>query len=701
MLVRLLLCVAAMACHAGSSALGQATPWSPQALQRPAAWTERMNDPIVSADPSGLRVTIAPGRTWAIAAAGGVVLPARSAGAVVRVSELHGARWLIRLYGRLRGADKPVTVGLCEGRDDSGEVRIDLDPRMVGEPPAEGVMLQFGVEGEPGGSALLSHLSFLPAARAPKTVAVPGQRPIHAVDLMPNLPRPYKMLDWAAVARKYDRLVFNTEARGEHLPLCWIEPSGTNTGKPSFGLSSYVGDGRAGSNSHEGVTCIGALMGAVTVGIDKRKGPHDFVAMCRDHFNSANGVNLVLNGVSQGTGGSFWYEMWPHIAFYALADRYAADPELERILRTTADRWEGVAQALSPGGKPNFDHTSYDVMARRPVDNGQWREPDAAAGMAWIQYSAYRRLRDPRYLEAADLSMRFLAERLDNPFYEVLLPWGALTAARMNAELGRRYPVDKLIQWSFGVSECRGGWGVIVGNWSGYDCSGLVGSVDNRGGYAFAMNTFAQVGALAPIARYDTRYARAIGKWVLNAANAARLFYPRQLPPGHESSAGWKGDPEGVIAYEGLRYEWEGKRPYATGDPQAMKWGPKTDLGLYGSSYVGLLGGIVGRTSDPAILKLDLLATDYFHAPAHPTYLLYNPRPRATSVSFDLPTGRRDVYDAVSRRFVARYVAGKVRVTLPADRAMVLVSCPAGAKITRSHGKALAGGVVIDYGPQP
>jgi hypothetical protein len=660
-----------------------------------------MNDPMVTAGPSGLRVAIAPGRKWAIAATKGVILPVRSAGAILRVSELHGARWLVRLYGRLRGAEKPVTVGLCEGRSDTGEVRIDLDPRMVGEPPREGVMLQFGVEGEPGGMALLSHLSFLPAAHAPATVAVPGQRSIHAVDLMPNLPRPYRMLDWAGIARKYDRLVFDTDARGEHRPLCWIEPSGTNTGKPSFGLSSYVGDGRAGTDSHEGVTCIGALMGAVTVGIDKRKGPHDFVAMCQDHFNSANGVNLVLNSVSQGTGGSFWYEMWPHMAFYALADRYPGDRELERILRITADRWEGVAQALSPGGRPSFDHTSYDVIARRPVDNGQWREPDAAAGMAWIQYAAYRRLRDPRYLKAADLSMRFLAERRDNPFYEVLLPWGALTAARMNAELGRTYPVDKLIQWSFGISDCRGGWGVIVGNWSGYDCSGLVGSVDNRGGYAFAMNTFAQVGALTPIARYDTRYAGAIGKWALNAANAARLFYPRQLPQGHESSAGWKGDPQGVIAYEGLRYEWEGKRPYATGDPQAMSWGPKTDLGLYGSSYVGLLGGIVGRTSDPAILKLDLLATDFFHAPAHPTHLLYNPRSHAVSVRFDLPPGRRDLYDAVSRKFVARRVSGKARVTLPAGRAMVLVACPAPARITRSQGRTLAGGVVIDFGPQP
>ena len=72
---------------------------------------------------------------------------------------------------------------------------------------------------------------------------------------------------------------------------------------------------------------------------------------------------------------------------------------------------------------------------------------------------------------------------------------------------------------------------MTVGRWGNYDCDGLLGSIDNRGGYAFAMNTYAQAGALVPLVRYDTRYARAIGKWMLNLANSARLFYPGALPP--------------------------------------------------------------------------------------------------------------------------------------------------------------------------
>jgi hypothetical protein len=228
------------------------------------------------------------------------------------------------------------------------------------------------------------------------------------------------------------------------------------------------------------------------------------------------------------------------------------------------------------------------------------------------------------------------------------------------------------------------------------------------------MNTFAQAGALVPLIRYDPRFAHAIGKWMLNLANAARLFYPRELPESHQSSAFWRGDPGGVIAYEGLRREWDGKSPYATGDPLVMKWGPETDLALYGSSYAGFLGGIVRTTNVEGILALDCLATDFFRAPAYPTYLVYNPHRSVREVR--LPLGelqigdcrlqiagsrvsarRYDLYDAVSHRFVARGVSGTVRVRVPGDRAVVLVVTPAKGKLTRDGGKLAVDGVVVDY----
>ncbi|MHB7984919.1 hypothetical protein, partial [Lacticaseibacillus paracasei] len=87
---------------------------------------------------------------------------------------------------------------------------------------------------------------------------------------------------------------------------------------------------------------------------------------------------------------------------------------------------------------------------------------------------------------------------------------------------------DKMLAWSFdGTAICREGWGVLVGNWNGYDISGTVGSTVDRGGYGFLMNTYDMAWPIVPMARYNQAYANAIGKWMLNAANASKFFYPQ------------------------------------------------------------------------------------------------------------------------------------------------------------------------------
>jgi hypothetical protein len=659
-----------------------------------------MNGALVSAGADGLRVEVAPGRDWAIAAVPAVALPAGIASVRVRVAALGGGgRWLSRVHGDVRGAGEASTASLFGDRRDVGWAEMELDPRLLQTGPGTPVQLQLGLEGPPGAYAVFGNLQFAvgPARMAPPVIS--GQCNLAAVDLMPNLPQPYQMRDWRALARAYDRFVFDFGTRGEHLPLVWLDESRVNIDRPCVGLSSYVGDGRRGGARHEGINTMGAVLGATVSGIDKRRQAHDYVAMCEAYYGRRSGLDLVLNDVEAGTGGSFWYEIWPSILFAALADRYPDARGFDAMARTVADRWaEATARLTGPDGVAEFDHTAFDFRTMRPVDNGQWREPDAAAGVAWLTYTAWTRTRDPRHLAAAEACLRFLDQRRDNPYYEVLLPWGALTAARLNAELGRSYNVPKLLEWCFGISACRGGWGVVVNRWGGYDCHGLVGSVDNRGGYAFTMNTFAQAAALVPLVRYDTRYARAIGKWMLNLANASRLFYPTAWPADQQSSAFWKGDPLGVIAYEGLRREWDGKTPYATGDPLAMKWGPKTDLGLYGSSYVGLLGGIVHTANVEGVLALDCLATDFCRTPAYPTWLVYNPHGEPKSVRLPLAGGRPDLYDAASGRYLARAARADTAVTVPSDHALVVVALPAGSRLERAGRVARVNGVVADYG---
>lgn len=665
-------------------------------LDRRDLWPPPAPGAVFSVAHSGLVVTVPAGRGHAIAATRAAVLPPFGRVRVRADSVSTGALWFVRISGELREAGRPRTVGLAEKESAPGEHVISVDPRMRTRLDAP-IHIQLGVEGPPGAAVRFSEVALLPPplrANVVRGAGQAGQRNLATVEQMPNLPQPYEMIDWRAKAEAFDGLAFDFKAAGEYLPLVWRDESRVNIDRPAFGLPSYVGGLRR-DGAQEGVTCLGAVLGATVAGIDKSAQEQDYVGMCEAWFNRTNGQRLVLNNLQGGTGGSFWYEVFPSIVFAAIADRHPARAGFGEIVRVTADRWREACAALRDAdGVPDFDHTAFNFRTMKPVDNGKWREPDAAAGVAWLEYSAWKRFGDSNHLAAAEACLTFLQGRMRNPHYEVLLPFGALTAARLNAECGRTLDVDRLLNWCFEPSDTRGGWGVILGRWGDYDCDGLVGSIDNRGGYAFAMNTFVQAGALVPLVRYDPRYARAIGKWMLNLANAARLFYPGAMPPGHESGPEWTGDPRRAIAYEGLRHAWQGKTPCATGDPVAMNWGPKTDRGLYGSAYAGLLGGIVATTDVPALLRLDCLATDFFRSEAYPTFLFYNPHPEARPVTLPAGAAPVRVYDAVS----GRYLPDARKIEVPADGAVLAVLTPAGGEEHREGRRLLVNGVVIDYG---
>ncbi len=686
------------------AAASESRPWSSDLLRTQSAWPHAAGDAAITASPRGLKVEITPGRTFAIAAASGLKVPQDLGQIRVRVAETAGGvKWFVRLYGELRRPGDQRTVAIAQDETVVGERVFLLDPRLrqLGEKPLQ---LQLGVEGKPGAFAIFEEVSLLASTPRtncpPRAFLQPGQKDIAAVELMPNLPAPYELIDWREKARDYCRLVFDLDARGEFLPLIWIDETRLNSDRPTFGLSSYVGSpdqGPGKTNSQEGITCMGAVLSASLIGADAGWQKHDFVTMCEAWFNTRDGLNLVLNRQRDHPGGSFWYELMPHIAFYALTDRHPEKARFTEIMRITAERWRQVCLDLAGSNKmPDFNHTSFDFRTRRPVDNGKWREPDAAAAVAWLEFAAWKKFQDSNCLAAAESCLRFLQSRDENPYYEVLLPFGVLAAARANAELGRNYDVGRLLDWCFGISDCRGGWGVTVGNWGGYDCDGLVGSIDNRGGYAFAMNTFVQAGALAPLPRYDPRYARAIGKWLLNLANSSRLFYPGALPPGHETSGFWKGDPQQVIAYEGLRYDWNGRSPCATGDPVAMNWGPKTDLGLYGSGYVGMLAAVLKPTSVPGILQIDCLATDFFRDKAWPTFLCYNPYPEERRFEFAAGNASSDIYDVLRGEFVRKSVRGAVLLSLPPDSAGLFVVAPTGSRLERKGGVLFLGGYRVE-----
>jgi hypothetical protein len=534
------------------------------------------------------------------------------------------------------------------------------------------------------------------------TPLIAQQIDIPRVNRMPNRPEPYLMRDWKQVAAGYDSLVFDLTATGEYLPLVWTDGNSTNYPEHNrFGLDSYVGVPYA--RQAEAINVIPAVVGATLAGIDKsNQSGMNWVLMCEEFFNRRPAENVYLNGFSTNSGNDWWYDTMPNVFFYQLYFFYPGTGDFEYQFTTVADRWLEAVTAMGGSAAPweaaYMDYRAWALSTMTPLDVGV-KEPEAAGAIAWILYNAFVRTGEEKYRMGAEWAMEFLSARNMNPSYELQLPYGVYAAARMNAELGTDYDVEKMINWCFDPSQCVRNWGATVGRWGDYDCDGLIGEA-KYAGYAFAMNGFEMASALVPMVRYDDRFARAIGKWMLNGANASRLFYTNYLPDEHQDSEEWAHvyDPHSYIAHEALReYDLNsGISPFATGDAIRGGWS-QTNLALYGGSHVGIFGGIIDTTNVEMILRLDALKTDYFRDEAYPTYLYFNPWDEEKTVEIDVGTGSYDLYDAVSNAFMQTGVSGTVSFAIPADSPVLIVAAPAGGAVTYELEKTLINGVVVDY----
>ena len=543
-----------------------------------------------------------------------------------------------------------------------------------------------------------------------------AQKGIDRVDSMPFLPKPYKILDFKDLALSYDRIVYDRTQQGEYWPLIWSDGSRKNFDQETYGIFTAIGDLRQGEGKHKGLfheslNSISSVLGASLVGIDKSdQNGEDYVGMLKNYFNSDTGWDIVMNNtgpeVAQlggGYGRDWWYDVYPNLLFYAVADLYPEHPDFERIQRSIADQFQ-MADSILAG---DYGHTYFDYGSMEPKDNWICSQEDAAAGHAYVLYAAYRKFGDPGYLEAAKSSLEALLSQKENRFYEILMPFGAYIAARLNAEEGTSYDYHKILDWTFdGTSVCREGWGVLLDQWNGYDVSGLVGSTVDHGGFAFLMNTYDTMWPLVPMVRYDSRYATAIGKWMLNAANASKFFYPYEMPDEHQTLPDKKEHTKGVIAYEGLikKAHLEGyshlQAPVAIGDgPHWVPGNPDvSQFSVYGSGHVGIPGAIIESTNVEGILKLDCLATDFYRGEAHPTFLMYNPHPEAKSVSYTVQgAGKVDLYDAITHRYLGKGVGKDTTIELAAQKAALIVELPANTQIIQREGKYYAGDVVVSH----
>ncbi len=560
-------------------------------------------------------------------------------------------------------------------------------------------------------------LPFLLAACTTDTEPIISAEPVEEVTIdrvaaMPDQPQPYKMRDWKQVTKDLDAYVYDFSQEGEFRPFIWLDPNKRNLDQSTFGIFTAMGDVRQGADvnpeAHEGLAVLGSLLGATLVGIDKSdQDGRNYVRMARNYFNSDRGWDIIMNftntegHIGGGYGNDWWYDIYNNVLFYAVGNYYP-DEGYNDIMRTVAEQFYRSDSILGD----NYSYSYFDFGEMEPATNHIVPQEDAAAGYAFVLYAAYQKFGDEKYLEAAKHALTVLENQPENRFYEILMPFGAYLGARMNAEQGTDFDVAKFINWTLdGDATNRTGWGAMVGNWGGYDVSGLIGSTVHNGGYAFLMNTFDVLWPFAATVRYDQRFAKAVGKWTLNAANAARYFYPYEMPDSLQAIPEYKEVTKNVIAYEGLikestYEEFRGITPFVQGDGPNWAPGmpPVTMFSIYGSSHVGVFGGLIDTTDVEQILRIDCRKTDMFRKyEAYPTYLYYNPYDEAKTITVDLGTEATDLYDSVGREILVRNQSGTVEISLPANSARVLIHAPGNSTYTESDGMLLANEVPIDF----
>lgn len=507
------------------------------------------------------------------------------------------------------------------------------------------------------------------------------QKQIDRVSNMPAFPQPYKMLDWKQKAIDYDNYVFDWEASDDVRPLVWLDESKRNGDQPAFGLKTTVGDKRSGPD-HEAINTMAAVLGAGLVGIDKTGADgHNYAKMLQKYFATDERWNIMLNNTA-GSATDWWYNVLPNLLYWGVCDVFPGVEGADQIQRSIADQFAKADETLGD----NYGFSFFNYYSMHGFSNRIPHQEDAAAGHAYVLLQAWRKFGDQRYLDRAINAMNVLNTLEQSRFYEILMPFGAYCAAWLNTYKDTNYDLGKIISWSFDGSRGRWGWGVICERWGDYDVYGLQGSITDGGGYAFQMNSYEMAWPLVPMVKYAPEYAAAIGKWMLNNANASRLYFPLEIDDAHQALPELKNLTNNIIGYEGLRktdrYGKVAGVPVAEGDgPSWNASNPaSTMFSLYSTSPVGIFGAIIATTDVEYILSLDCNATDFYGDRRYPCHLLYNPYDEAKTVSYSC-SGSCDLFDAVGCDFVGRNLSGNTCVTIPAGGAVLLYELPVGTTL--------------------
>ncbi len=513
------------------------------------------------------------------------------------------------------------------------------------------------------------------------TTFMAGQKNIDRVDRYTSvLPKDYEWFDYRERAKAFDNLVYNEALTGVYAPFMWTDET-----YDTFGLAAYVGDGRVGNDgSEEAVTTVASVLSATLMGIDKSsQDGADYVSQLHAYFSEEE--NIILNnpaGSSKTT--SMWYLIYPAILYTQVSVCYPEEAQIREDALSAIESWYKAAEIMATGD--GFNYTGFDFTEMQPYQNDIWKEPDSAAGIAVLMWYGYELTGEERYLEMVKTCIAFVDTFEGSSLYEALLYFAPALAAKLNAEYGTEYDVEGFINDVMnGGSIPRGGWGSIAGEWGDYCMNGLMGSTTDGGGYAFAMNTFAAAYAMSSLAKYDTRYAQALGTWYLQVASNSRYFFADTTSLENQSASSDEALLEQIrewgycVPYEGIRKSQNSKTPWFGGDPTVYGWA-ETDFSLYSGAHMGMMGAVIYPTDVSGILKINCNA-QVSERNTYDTWLLFNPYDTEKTVTYTLPDGSFDLFNSVKKEVFASGVSGTTEVTLAAGEAVVIIELAAGSRV--------------------
>ena len=586
------------------------------------------------------------------------------------------------------------------------------------------------------------------AGAAEPPVGVPVMEGMH------RLPNPLDIPNWRQDTIDDYQLLFDPNATGRNLPAVAV------SGGTAFGIKGYLTT-NAPEISGEAECNLGALVGAERLGLSMTNlYGYNWVQMGKNWFNSSAGIYRLRPGDSAGILDGGIYGIWPMALGYMFADLHTDDPVIRSQMASQSAVMLNIAHLYGAPGNLKFDASlAYDVgqKALVPASYEETAATGAAANFAWQLLLGYQWTGDTNYLECAQGFVRW---QLQNPARsECVAQHGPLALARMNAQYGYTLDLARMMDSFSGDGNrepvwSKPYWGLTTGQTpGGLDCDGLDADVspDRQnliGWTAFAMGTYQNAAWLAPVARYDQRFAHSIGRALLNLANSSRFLRGIDLDWYHQDHKDWRDtlpNPSGyannlpwytnrrasytnVAGYlfpseklsktavnadvGGVTYspydtgdDYNGNPPFSTGtnyyynkaNPPMHFSTDSQNIAPYSANHVGFLGLVYNATAVPGIPAWDLLATDYGRPAAYPSYLLYNPYYNATNVAVAFAATNFDLYDAVSGGFLLRGANGTQSITMGPDQAMVLVCTPAGGNATYNGAKMLVNGVVVDY----